>query len=52
MCHVLEGVAMGESTRLPLTAFDMEVEAWINNGGLQPPRSRVTSAQRRLRPGD
>jgi hypothetical protein len=33
MCHALEVVAMGENTRLPLTGFEIEVEAWIISGG-------------------
>jgi hypothetical protein len=33
MCHAVQAVAMGESTRLPLTEFEIEVEAWITNGG-------------------
>ena len=33
MCHAVQALAMGESTRLPLTRFEIEVEAWITNGG-------------------
>jgi hypothetical protein len=33
MCHALRGVAMGENTRLPLTASEIEVDAWITSGG-------------------
>jgi hypothetical protein len=33
MCHALQGVAMGESTRLSLTESEIEVEACIPNGG-------------------
>jgi hypothetical protein len=33
MCHAVEALAMGESTRLSLTKLEIEVEAWITNGG-------------------